>query len=80
MPKDNLPTYVIIELLIRLTPFNGAIGNYKNHSVYGKGIMVQTSGGTIHFPESLIMDQFKAPERVTDKILVETASSFKPFQ
>ena len=78
MTKENLPTYVIVELLIRLAPFNAAIGDYKNHSNYENGVMVKTTSGVIHFPESLIIDQFKEPELVTESTLFETALSFKP--
>jgi len=78
MPKHNLPTYAIVELLMRLAEHNNSIGDYKNHSVYSEGVMVKTSGGTIRFPETLIMLQFEAPELVTAHALLETASSFKP--
>ena len=62
MPNPNLPTYAIVELLIRLEPHNTAIGGYKNHSFYNDGVMVKTTGGIIHFPEKLIMQQFHDPE------------------
>lgn len=79
MFKNNLPTYVLVELLIRLSVFDKAIGDYKNHTIYENGVMVKTTRGIIHFPESLINDQFKSPELITDNILSEIASSFKPF-
>jgi hypothetical protein len=78
MPKHNLPTYAIVELLMRLAPHNNLIGDYKNHSIYNEGVVVKTSGGIIRFPEALIMQQFETPELVTDHALLQTASSFKP--
>jgi hypothetical protein len=80
MPKSNLPTYAIVELLMRLTPHNDLIGDYKNHSIYDDGVMVKTTGGTIRFSEALIMQQFQDPELVTDQVLTEIASSFKPLR
>jgi hypothetical protein len=80
MSKDNLPTYVIVELLIRLAPYNALIGDYKNHTTYDEGVMVKTSEGTIHFPKSLITEQFKSPELVNDETLTDIALSFKPFK
>ena len=72
MFKSNLPTYVIVELLIRLEPFNNLIGDYKNHTIYGDGVIVKTTGGTIEFSKSLVMDQFNSPEKISDEILKET--------
>jgi hypothetical protein len=80
MPKDNLPTYTIVELLMRITPHNNSIGDYRNHSAYDEGVMVKTSGGTIHFPMELVMQQFENPELVTDTVLLNTAVSFKPVR
>ena len=77
MPKYNLPTYAIVELLIRLAKYNASIGDYKNHSVYNSGVIVKTSGGTIDFTKSLISKQFEHPELITDADLAKVASIFK---
>jgi hypothetical protein len=77
MPSSNLPTYAIVELLIRLEKHNPAIGDYKNHTVYDKDVTVKTTGGTIKFLQSLIMQQFENPELITDVELADTASLFK---
>ena len=80
MPKQNLPTYAIVELLMRISHYNSTLGDYKNHSIYNDGVMVKTSGGTISFPITLIMQQFENPELITEKELLEMAtSSFLPF-
>jgi len=78
MPKHNLPTYAIVELLMRLEQHNKSIGDYKNHSIYDEGVMVKTTCGIIRFPQKLIMQQFENPDSVSDHALIETASSFKP--
>jgi hypothetical protein len=78
MPKHNLPTYAIVELLMRLTPHNNSIGNYKDHSIFDDQVMVKTTGGIINFPTGLIMQQFEDPELVSDNALLNVASSFKP--
>ena len=80
MFKSNLPTYVLVELLIRISSFDNKIGDYKNHTYFDDGVMVKTNQGTIHFPESLVMNQFQTPELITEQALIETAASFKPFQ
>ena len=80
MPKDNLPTYTIVELLMRIAQHNTLIGDYKNHIAFDEGVIVKTSGGTIRFPMDLVMQQFENPELVTDAVLLNTAVSFKPLR
>ncbi|WP_183557294.1 hypothetical protein [Mucilaginibacter sp. SP1R1] len=77
MPKHNLPTYAIVELLIRLSQYNYLIGDYKNHSVFDTGVMVKTSGGSISFPASIIMKQFENPSAITESELAKIALLFK---
>jgi len=77
MPKSNLPTYAIVELLIRLEKYDLAIGDYKDHTVYDDEVIVKTSGGTIRFPEHLVLRQFESPELITDAELQKTAMWFK---
>ena len=79
MHKTNLPTYAIVELLMRLTPHNEFIGDYKDHSIFDEGVMVKTSGGIIRFPNTVIMQQFEDPGLVSDVALLEMALSFKAY-
>jgi hypothetical protein len=78
MPKSNLPVYAIVELLIRLAPYNNFIGNYKDHNLNGDDIKVKTTGGTICFTRVLIMRQFENPELITDAELIDIATAFNP--
>jgi len=80
MLKQNLPTYAIVELLMRLADHDKSIGDYKNHVIYDEGVMVKTTGGTIRFPLDLIVQQFENPELITDMALLNTAISFKPMR
>jgi len=77
MLKSNLPTYAIVELLIRLEKYDSAIGSYKDHAVYTDEVIVKTSGGSIRFPEHLIIRQFESPELISDDELKKTAQWFK---
>ena len=77
MPKNTLPTYAIVELLIRLEKYNDKIGDYKGHASYDTEIIVKTSGGSIIFPESIIVRQFETPELITDSELASIARLFK---
>lgn len=77
MPKSNLPTYAIVELLIRLEKYDSAIGAYKDHTVYDDEVIVKTSGGTIRFPDHLVLRQFESPELITDAELQKTAMWFR---
>ncbi|MBS7564632.1 hypothetical protein KHS38_09455 [Mucilaginibacter sp. Bleaf8] len=77
MPKDDLPTYAIVELLIRLSEFNAQIGNYKDHSTHDGGVVVLTSRGHINFPRSIVMQQFNDPEMITRGELLSIADTFK---
>jgi hypothetical protein len=76
MPKSNLPTYAIVELLIRLAKFDSAIGNYKDHTVYDDEVIVKTSGGYIRLPATLVVQQFEAPELIIDDQLKKVAQWF----
>jgi hypothetical protein len=77
MPKSSLPTYAIVELLIRLSQYNHLIGNYKNHSIFDTGVMVKTSSGSIKFPLSTIHRQFENPGSITESELANLALLFK---
>lgn len=77
MSKSTLPTYAIVELLIRLEKHNPAIGGYKNHTEFDEGVIVRTSGGSIEFPKDLVEQQFHDPERITEKQLEKTALLFR---
>jgi hypothetical protein len=76
MLKNNLPTYAIVELLIRLEKHNPAIGDYKNHTEFDKGVMVKTSGGSIAFQRELVEQQFDNPEQITETELARAAQAF----
>ena len=77
MTKRDIPTYAIVELLMRLTDHNKSIGDYKNHNSYAGGIRVKTSGGSIIFSEDAVMQQFNDPKAISDDMLIEMASLFK---
>jgi hypothetical protein len=77
MPKNTLPTYAIVELLIRLEKHNEAIGDYRGHAVYDTEVIVKTSGGSIILPESIITRQFESPELIVDNELASIALLFK---
>jgi len=74
--KHTLPTYAIVELLIRLSHINAKIGDYKGHVVYDDGAVVKTTKGTIAFSKVLIGQQFDAPELITDADLQAVAKLF----
>jgi hypothetical protein len=79
MTQRDLPTYAIVELLMRLANYNSLVGDYKDHRIYSEGVMVKTSGGTISFSSEIIMQQFENPEMITENELLEIASSaFSP--
>ncbi|HVS93506.1 MAG TPA: hypothetical protein VHB54_07245 [Mucilaginibacter sp.] len=79
MLKSNLPTYAIVELLIRLSGHNSVIGDYKDHAVSEDEVIVKTSGGTIKLPVALIERQFASPESITEEELARTVSRFSPM-
>ncbi len=79
MTKNNLPTYAIVELIIRLAKYNDSIGDYKDHAVYDSEVIVKTSGGTIIFPQMLIIKQFESPEMITEDELIAICTRFKPL-
>ena len=77
--NNNLPTYAIVELLMRLAQHNEVIGDYKDHRINHTEVLVKTTGGAIRFPQTLIMQQFENPDLIHDHLLLETISSFKPI-
>ena len=77
MPKNNLPTYAIVELLIRLEKHCPTIGDYKNHTLSNDGVVVKTTRGSIKFAEPLIKQQFESPELITDEDLARAGTLFK---
>ncbi|MEN0052260.1 MAG: hypothetical protein AAGC65_01260 [Mucilaginibacter sp.] len=77
MPKSTLPTYAIVELLIRLSQYNHLIGNYKDHSIFDSGVMVKTSTGSIKLPLNIIQRQFDSPDFISESELSTLALLFK---
>lgn len=77
MAEYYLPTYAIIELLVRLEQYNAAIGNYKNHIADDDGVIVKTTRGSIRFPHLLIAQQFETPWLISDVELANTALLFR---
>jgi len=76
--KDSLPTYAIVELLMRLAHFDPFIGDYKGHTTHTDGAIVKTTHGNIIFSKTLIRQQFEHPELVTDDELKQITLLFKP--
>lgn len=64
MLQGELPTYAIVELLIRLAEINTSVGSYKGHSLHEHGVMVKTTNGYINFPYTLVKQQFQQPETI----------------
>jgi hypothetical protein len=79
MPKNHLPTYAIVELLIRLSVHNPAIGNYKTHNHYESEVLVRTTSGTIVLSHQLVLMQFERPEQITDAELATLSGTFNPL-
>ena len=77
--NNNLPTYAIVELLMRLEQFSKVIGGYKDHRINHTEVLVKTTGGAIRFPQTLIMQQFENPDLISDHLLLQTISSFEPI-
>jgi hypothetical protein len=78
--KNTLPTYAIVELLIRLSHTNPAIGDYKDHLFRQDGVIVKTTFGSILFSKALIVKQFESPELITSAELAAVALQFKPLK
>lgn len=77
MSKDSLPTYAIVELLIRLEDINPLIGSYKDHVPHEYGVMVKTTNGHINFSRQLVMQQFNNPGLIDATELKAVAELFK---
>ena len=77
MSKNDLPTYAIVELLIRLSSFNPTIGNYKDHHLNNEDVIVKTAYGPVTLPQEMIMRQFNAPEAITEHELKAVALQLK---
>ena len=78
MTKETLPTYAIVELLIRLEQIDPHIGGYKDHAIFTDGVIVKTTLGNITFTKTLIRQQFSHPEQVTEAALKKAILTFKP--
>lgn len=79
MSNNDLPTYAIVELLIRLYEHNPAVGTYKDHILHESGVMVKTTNGHINFSHPLVQQQFNNPELITESELANVALQFKKF-
>ncbi|HVV54376.1 MAG TPA: hypothetical protein VHC47_03575 [Mucilaginibacter sp.] len=77
MARNSLPTYAIVELLIRLNAHDDSIGDYKDHTMYDDEVIVKTSNGTIRLTQALVQQQFEAPETITENELVQITSAVR---
>lgn len=77
MARNSLPTYAIVELLIRINAYNDSIGDYKDHAMYDDETIVKTSTGTIRLRQDIIKQQFESPETITENELARIASLFR---
>jgi hypothetical protein len=77
MPRNDLPTYAIVELLIRLEKYDHSIGNYKDHAFYDGEVIVKTTAGSIRMPQELVQQQFESPETISDSELTKIATQFR---
>jgi hypothetical protein len=77
MANNDLPTYAIIELLIRLGEIEPLIGNYQEHIPHEYGIVVKTTSGHINFNRGLVMQQLADPTLIDQQELTVIASLFK---
>lgn len=80
MLRSNLPVYAIVELLMILSNVDQSIGNYKDHSIKEDDVKVKTTGGILHFPKNIIMQQFENPELISNDDLKYLLGSFKPVR
>ncbi|MEJ2880272.1 hypothetical protein [Pedobacter sp. GR22-6] len=74
----QLSVYVIYELLIRLQELNPAVGEYLSYKKISAGIKVQTTTGSLEFPDTMLDQQFHHPESVAPADLNLLLGSFKP--
>ena len=79
MTKDTLPTYAIVELLIRLAQLNPHIGDYKGHSTSADNDIVKTTNGKIPLLITLIWQQFEQPDLITEADLKQVILAFQPL-
>lgn len=64
MEEKDIPLYVIVELLIRLSEFE-SVGNYKNHYIKDGQAYIFTQRMEIRIPVSLLLRQFEQPEDIS---------------
>ncbi|WP_207420712.1 hypothetical protein [Desertivirga brevis] len=65
MEDKDIPLYVIVELLIRVSKYAEGIGNYRNHFISEGVATVFTESGVIHLPVELLIRQFHHPQNVS---------------
>ncbi|WP_207534451.1 hypothetical protein [Desertivirga arenae] len=80
MTEKDIPLYVIVELLMRLSLQNDQIGNYKNHFFGPENTYVWTGNGSLVFPTTMLFRQFNQPSEITNDELMEVAQTFKPLR
>lgn len=74
----QLAAYVIYELLIRLQEIDPAVGEYLSYKKISAGIKVQTTGGSLEIPDTLLEQQFHRPEGILAGDLLGILGSFQP--
>lgn len=77
MPKLEIPTYAIAELLIRMAAIQKGLGEYCDHQVWQNTVSVTTTNGKLDISKELIFKQVIAPDHILDFELAKSAFTFQ---
>jgi hypothetical protein len=74
---ENIPVYVIVELLIRVSYSSEDLGDYKTHVFHPSWVVINTSKGRITFSNSLVFKHWEHPGKITDEELLNALTTFE---
>ncbi|MFF5383706.1 hypothetical protein [Pedobacter suwonensis] len=74
----ELPTYVYVEMLIRLSEYEVIIGEYISRTIAADDCIVRTTSGTVHIPVFFLQRQLINPEGISSSEIAMLAESFRP--
>ncbi|CAH0265326.1 hypothetical protein [Pedobacter sp. Bi36] len=74
----ELPTYVFVEMLIRISEFEVLIGEYLARTIIADDCIIRTTHGTVHVPVYLLQRQLINPESISSSEIALLAEGFRP--
>jgi hypothetical protein len=65
MKNEEMPSYAIVEILIRISAFHPNLGRYKDHDLIGPMVVIKITSGRVMVKAELVSKHLQSPHTVS---------------